>query len=152
MHFSRYAQILLSRFVCGGILSISLSQWDPPSFAGFKCIFNGVLVLERKVFLRSCVTNMISRILFLVYELSSKSRQRLSATIFSHKLTTPRNEGHNYSGYQSHAPSNDFFHISKTTFWWTSIKCIHDNNGERSFQCQFSEYPSCSFISYLTRR
>ena len=25
-----------------------------------------------------------------------------------------------------------FFPISKTTFWWTSIKCIHDNNGERS--------------------
>ena len=22
-----------------------------------------------------------------------------------------------------------FFPISKTTFWWTSIKCIHDNNG-----------------------
>ena len=39
-----------------------------------------------------------------------------------------------YSGYQSHAPSNDFFPISKTTFWWTSIKCIHDNNGERSFR------------------
>ena len=38
-----------------------------------------------------------------------------------------------YSGYQSHAPSNDFFAISKTTFWWMSIKCIHDNNGERSF-------------------
>ena len=27
-----------------------------------------------------------------------------------------------------------FFPISKTAFWWTSIKCIHDNNGERSFQ------------------
>ena len=27
-----------------------------------------------------------------------------------------------------------FFPISKTTFWWTSIKCIHGNNGERSFQ------------------
>ena len=49
-----------------------------------------------------------------------------------------------YSGYQSHAPSNDFFSISKTTFWWTSIKCLHDNNGVK-----FSEYPSCSFISSL---
>ena len=39
-----------------------------------------------------------------------------------------------YSGYQSHAPSKDFFPISKTTFWWTSIKCIHDNNGERSYR------------------
>ena len=45
-----------------------------------------------------------------------------------------------------------FFPSSKTSFWWTSIKCIHDNNGERRFrnhsvfQCQFSEYPSCSFI------
>ena len=39
-----------------------------------------------------------------------------------------------YSGYQSHAPSNDFFPISKTTFWWRSIKCIHDNNGERSYR------------------
>ena len=26
-----------------------------------------------------------------------------------------------------------FIAISKTAFWWTSIKCIHDNNGERSF-------------------
>ena len=26
------------------------------------------------------------------------------------------------------------FRISKTAFWWTSIKCIHDNNGERSFK------------------
>ena len=33
------------------------------------------------------------------------------------------------------------FSISKTTFWWTSIKCIRDNNGVK-----FSEYPSCSFI------
>ena len=39
-----------------------------------------------------------------------------------------------YSGYQSHAPSNDFFPISKTAFWWTAIKCIHDNNSGRSFQ------------------
>ena len=38
-----------------------------------------------------------------------------------------------YSGYQSHAPSNDFF-LFQNTFWWTSIKCIHDNNGERSYQ------------------
>ena len=29
-------------------------------------------------------------------------------------------------------PPTIFFPISKTTFWWTSIKCIHDNNGERS--------------------
>ena len=29
------------------------------------------------------------------YELSSKSRQRLKATIFSHNLTTPYNERHN---------------------------------------------------------
>ena len=27
-----------------------------------------------------------------------------------------------------------FFSISKTTFWWTLIKCIHDNNGERSYR------------------
>ena len=27
-----------------------------------------------------------------------------------------------------------FLPISKTTFWWTSIKCIHDNNGERNFR------------------
>ena len=27
-----------------------------------------------------------------------------------------------------------FFPISKTAFWWTSIKCIHDNNGERSYR------------------
>ena len=44
-----------------------------------------------------------------------------------------------------------FFSISKTAFWWTSIKCIHDNNGERSywnhyFNVNMSEYPSCSFI------
>ena len=26
------------------------------------------------------------------------------------------------------------FHISKLRFWWTSIKCIHDKNGERSFR------------------
>ena len=33
-----------------------------------------------------------------------------------------------YSGYQSHALFNDFFPISKTKFWWTSIKCFHDNS------------------------
>ena len=33
-----------------------------------------------------------------------------------------------YSGYQSHAPSNDFFPFSKTKFWWTSIKRFHDNS------------------------
>ena len=43
-----------------------------------------------------------------------------------------------------------FFPISKT-FWWTSIKCIHDNNGEQSFRnhsfnVNSQEYPSCSFI------
>ena len=48
-------------------------------------------------------------------------------------------------------PPKIFFSISKTTFWWTSIKCIHDNNGERSywnhyFNVNMSEYPSCSFI------
>ena len=38
-----------------------------------------------------------------------------------------------YSGYQSRALER-FFPISKSTFWWTSIKCIHDNNGERSYR------------------
>ena len=33
-----------------------------------------------------------------------------------------------YSGYQSHAPFNDFFPISKTKFWWTSVKCFHDDS------------------------
>ena len=33
-----------------------------------------------------------------------------------------------YSGYQSQVPYNNFFPISKTKFWWTSIKCIHDNS------------------------
>ena len=53
-----------------------------------------------------------------------------------------------YSGYQSRAPSKDFFPISKTTFWWTSIKCIHDNNGERSLQNHYFSVisRSCSFI------
>ena len=27
-----------------------------------------------------------------------------------------------------------FFLISKITCWWTSIKCIHDNNAERSYR------------------
>ena len=35
---------------------------------------------------------------------------------------------HYYSGYQSHAPLNDFFPIWKTKFWWTSLKCFHDNS------------------------
>ena len=39
-----------------------------------------------------------------------------------------------YSGYQSHKPSNGFFPISKTAFWWTSIKSIHDKNSEWSFR------------------
>ena len=33
-----------------------------------------------------------------------------------------------YSGYQSYAPSNDSFPISKTKFWWTSVKCFYDNS------------------------
>ena len=32
-----------------------------------------------------------------------------------------------YSGYQQHAPLNDFFLYSKVKFWWTSIKCFHDD-------------------------
>ena len=39
-----------------------------------------------------------------------------------------------YSGYQSHVPSNNVFPTLKTMFWWTSIICIHDNNGKQSFQ------------------
>ena len=32
------------------------------------------------------------------------------------------------SGYQLHAPLNDFFfHISEVNFRWTSIKCFHDD-------------------------
>ena len=33
-----------------------------------------------------------------------------------------------YSGYQLHAPLNNFFsHNSKVKFRWTSIKCFHDD-------------------------
>ena len=34
----------------------------------------------------------------------------------------------------SHTRPPTIFPISKTVFWWTSIKRIHDNNGMRSFQ------------------
>ena len=34
----------------------------------------------------------------------------------------------------SYTRPSKIFPISKTAFWWTSIKCIHDNNGERNFQ------------------
>ena len=36
-----------------------------------------------------------------------------------------------------------FFAIPKTTFWWTSIKCIHDNNGERSYRNAKLALPEC---------
>ena len=50
----------------------------------------------------------------------------------SYKATTEmlhfdaQNFGGSYSGYQSHAPFDDFFPFL-TKFWWMSIKCIHDN-------------------------
>ena len=44
------------------------------------------------------------------------------------KIFTESRYETSYSGYQPHAPFNDFFPISKTKFWWTSIKYIHDNS------------------------
>ena len=54
--------------------------------------------------------------------LSMDLRELLSSPFANYRIH------HCYSGYQSHAPFNDFFPISKTKFWWTSIKCIHDKN------------------------
>ena len=51
---------------------------------------------EKGFLLWSRVAYMVAGTPFLgVYELSSKSQQRLKATIFSHNLTTPYNERHN---------------------------------------------------------
>ena len=48
-----------------------------------------------------------------------------------------------YSGYQSHAPFNDFlFSISKAKFWWALVKCFHDNSRVHFV----SVSPPCSIV------
>ena len=56
-------------------------------------------------------------------------RQASSLTDFKSKLSR-----HSLQRLSVTHALQQFFPISKTAFWWTSIKCIHDNNGERRFQ------------------
>ena len=55
-----------------------------------------------------------------------------------------------YSGYHSHTPSNDFFPLRKLNFGGcqsnASMTITASGVSRTLFQCQFSEYTSCSFI------
>lgn len=55
----------------------------------------GFLSFGEGSFLWSLVTDMVAGTLFDLRAISSKSRRRPKATIFSHNLTTPYNERHN---------------------------------------------------------
>ena len=68
----------------------------------------------------------------------------------SSQLTILDEPKKHYSGYQSHAPSNVFFLFQKLRFGGRQIICIHDNNGEQSFQNHYFNVNSQSIRAALS--
>ena len=64
--------------------------------------------------------------------------------VFHFHTTFPFQASWTITAVISHTRPPTIFPISKTAFWWTSIKCIHDNNSERSFKNHYFNVSSQS--------